>query len=83
MDTAFCRIYHVECRGWLEQKRFALVMLVVVDLFLAASVIIPVAEGVLASNADSLPFGLETVGIFARPRARDRAHGDLLTCLIY
>ena len=31
MDTAFCRIYHVECRGWVEQKRFALVMLVVVD----------------------------------------------------
>ena len=30
MDTAFCRIYHVECRGWVEQKRFALVMLVVV-----------------------------------------------------
>ena len=29
MDTAFCRIYHVECRGWLEQKRFALVMLLV------------------------------------------------------
>ena len=28
MDTAFCRIYHVECRGWVEQKRFALVMLV-------------------------------------------------------
>ena len=27
MDTAFCRIYHVQCRGWLEQKRFALVML--------------------------------------------------------
>ena len=27
MDTAFCRIYHVECRGWVEQKRFALVML--------------------------------------------------------
>ena len=23
MDTAFCRIYHVECRGWLEQKRFS------------------------------------------------------------
>ena len=62
MDTAFCRIYHVECRGWVEQKRFALVMLVVVTAFLAASVIVPVAEGVLASNADSLPFGLETVG---------------------
>ena len=62
MDTAFCRIYHVECRGWIEQKRFALVMLIVVTLFLAASVIVPVAEGVLASNADSLPFGLENVG---------------------
>ncbi len=62
MDTAFCRIYHVECRGWVEQKRFALVMLIVVTLFLAASVIIPIAEGTLASRAESLPFGLETVG---------------------
>ena len=38
MDTAFCRIYHVQCRGWLEQKRFSLIMLVVVALFLTASV---------------------------------------------
>jgi YihY family inner membrane protein len=59
MDTAFCRIYHVECRGWVEQKRFALVMLLVVILFLAASVIVPIAEGVLASSANDLPFGLE------------------------
>ena len=62
MDTAFCRIYHIECRGWVEQKRFALVMLLVVILFLAASVIIPVAEGLLASSTDDLPFGLEKVG---------------------
>lgn len=62
MDTAFCRIYHVECRGWVEQKRFALVMLVVVTLFLAASVIVPIAEGLLASRADDLPFGLDQVG---------------------
>lgn len=62
MDTAFCRIYHVECRGWVEQKRFALVMLLVVTLFLAASVIIPVAETVLTTNADDLPFGLDSVG---------------------
>ena len=47
MDTAFCRIYHVECRGWVEQKRFALVMLLVVVVFLAASVVCPVAEGLL------------------------------------
>ncbi len=61
MDTAFCRIYHVECRGWVEQKRFALVMLVVVIIFLAASVVIPVAEGVLASSAEDLPFGLDEI----------------------
>lgn len=58
MDTAFCRIYHVRCRGWLEQKRWALGMLVVVALFLAATVIIPILEGVLISGADDLPLGL-------------------------
>jgi membrane protein len=62
MDTAFCRIYHVECRGWVEQKRFALLMLLVVVAFLAASVIVPVAEGVLTSSADDLPFGLDQIG---------------------
>ncbi len=59
MDTAFCRIYHVQCRGWVEQKRFALLMLIVVVAFMAASVVIPVAEGILASSADDLPFGLD------------------------
>lgn len=61
MDTAFCRIYHVECRGWVAQKRFALLMLVVVILFLAASVVVPVAEGVLTSGAENLPFGLDRI----------------------
>ena len=51
MDTAFCRIYHVQCRGWLEQKRFALVMLLVVMLFLAASVVVPTARGRCSSPA--------------------------------
>ena len=59
MDTAFCRIYHVECRGWLEQKRFALVMLLVVMAFLAASVVIPTLEGALVGpGGKNLPFGL-------------------------
>ena len=61
MDTAFCRIYHVECRSWVAQKRFALVMLLVVTLFLAASVVIPVAENLAISSADDLPFGLHEV----------------------
>jgi membrane protein len=61
MDTAFCRIYHVQCRGWLEQKRFAIVMLLVVILFLAASVVVPTLEGVLVSSASDLPFGLSRI----------------------
>ena len=59
MDTAFCRIYHVECRKWLAQKGFALVMLLVVVLFLTASVILPTLEGVLVSRTDDLPFGID------------------------
>ena len=41
LDTAFCRIYHCRCRSWVEQKRFALVMLVVVLLLMAATVAVP------------------------------------------
>jgi membrane protein len=58
LDTAFCRIYHVECRGWLRQKRFALVMLLFVLLFMAATVVIPTAQSILVSGAHGLPFGL-------------------------
>lgn len=61
MDTAFCRIYHVQCRGWVAQKRFALVMLLVVMVFLAASAVVPIAERLAISSADDLPFGLDQV----------------------
>jgi YihY family inner membrane protein len=56
MDTAFCRIYHVECRRWLEQKRFALVMLLGLILFLAASVVIPTLESAVGHTADNISF---------------------------
>jgi membrane protein len=62
MDTAFCRIYHVECRGWVEQKRWAIGMLVVSVLFLAATVALPTLEGLLISSAADLPFELGTIG---------------------
>ena len=65
MDTAFCRIYHVQCRGWVEQKRFALVMLLVVILFLAASIVVPTLEGALVSGANNLPFGLSGIRAIA------------------
>jgi membrane protein len=61
MDTAFCRIYHVDCRGWMEQKRFAFLMLIVVVLFLLASVVLPTAEGALVSSTNDLPFGLNHI----------------------
>src|SRR3954447_17092481 len=58
MDTAFCRIYHVECRGWVEQKRFSFAMLGVVLLFIAASIFIPAIESGVVNSTDRLPFGL-------------------------
>ena len=61
LDTAFCRIYHVRCRGWLEQKRFSVVMLAVVLLFMAATVAVPAIQSLLRSSAEDLPFGLSNV----------------------
>jgi YihY family inner membrane protein len=62
MDTAFCRIYHVECRGWVQQKRWSLVMLLALTLLLAASVIVPSIEGAAVSSAEDLPLGLSDIG---------------------
>src|SRR3954451_2975649 len=61
MDTAFCRIYHVECRGWVEQKRFSFAMLGVVVLLIAASIFLPTIESTLISSTDRLPLGLSDV----------------------
>ena len=61
LDTAFCAIYHVRCRSWLEQKRFALAMLVVALLFIFATVIVPTVQGLLTATAADLPFGLSDV----------------------
>jgi membrane protein len=61
MDTAFGRIYHVQTRGWLEQKRFSFAMLAVVVLFIAASIVLPTAEATVVSGTDRLPFGLSDI----------------------
>jgi membrane protein len=62
MDTAFCRIYHVECRGWLQQKRWSLVMLLGLVVLLLASVTVPTIESAALTRADDLPFGLSEWG---------------------
>ena len=61
LDTAFCRIYHVQCRGWVEQKRFALLMLLVALLLVVATVGVPAAQSLLVAGAKDLPFGLSDV----------------------
>jgi len=61
LDTAFCRIYHVRCRSWVEQKRFAIAMLVVVLLFMAATVAVPFLQSILVRGAEDLPLGLSEV----------------------
>jgi membrane protein len=62
LDTAFCRIYHLKCRSWVEQKRFGLAMLVVVLVFMAATVVVPSVQSILVTGAGNLPFGLDKVG---------------------
>jgi uncharacterized BrkB/YihY/UPF0761 family membrane protein len=61
LDTAFCRIYHRPCRTWVRQKLFALGMLVIVLLFIAASVLVPTLQSILATGTTKLPFGLDQV----------------------
>ncbi len=61
LDTAFCRIYHRECRSWVRQKAFGLGMLLVVLLFFVASVSIPALQGFLIRGTEDLPLGLGNV----------------------
>jgi YihY family inner membrane protein len=63
VDTAFCRIYHVECRSWVEQKRWSLVMLVALTLLLVASVAIPAIESAVLAQVHDLPLGLSDFGV--------------------
>ena len=85
LDTAFCRIYHVRCRKWLEQKRFALVMLVFVLLFIAATVAVPALQSLLASSAQDLPLGLSEVEglVYAVSLAAGILLLFLILCVIY
>ena len=61
LDTAFCRIYHMECRSWLKQKRFALAMILVSLLFFVATIAVPVLQSIVVAGAADLPLGLSDV----------------------
>jgi membrane protein len=85
LDTAFCRIYHCECRSWLRQKRFALAMLVVALLFMAATVAVPTLQSILVSGAAELPLGLSDVNgvVFGLSLVAGLALIFLILCVIY
>jgi YihY family inner membrane protein len=85
LDTAFCRIYHVVCRRWVEQKRFALIMLVVFLLLMAATVAVPAAQGILVRGAHKLPFGLShlTAVVYGLTLVAGLAVLFGVLCLIY
>jgi len=61
LDTAFCRIYHRECRSWVRQKLFGFGMLIVVLVFFVASVSIPALQGFVVRGSHDLPLGLGDV----------------------
>jgi len=85
MDTAFCRIYHVRCRSWVEQKRFALAMLAVVLLFMASTVAVPALQSLLIAGADDLPLGLSEIAglVYALTLVAGLALLFLVLCVIY
>jgi membrane protein len=85
LDTAFCRIYHVQCRTWVQQKRFALLMLVVVLLFMAATVLVPTVQSILIAGTGELPFGLDDLEalVFAVTLAGSLVLLFVILCLIY
>lgn len=61
LDTAFCRIYHCECRKWVQQKLFAVGMFAIVLVFVAVTVLVPTVQALLVSGASDLPLGLSKV----------------------
>lgn len=85
LDTAFCRIYHMECRGWLKQKRFGLAMLLVSLAFIAATVAVPALQSIVVAGAEDLPLGLSDVEglVFGATLAGGIALIFLILSLIY
>jgi membrane protein len=61
LDTAFGHVYRCRSRSWLDQKRFAFVMLIVVLLFMVATVAVPIVQAFLLSGAEHLPFDLAKI----------------------
>ena len=65
LDTAFSRIYGGPTRSWLKQRRFALSMVLVVLVFMIATVAVPTLQSILRAGVHALPFDLAHVAVVA------------------
>ena len=65
LDTAFSRIYGGPSRSWLKQRRFALSMVLVVIVFMIATVAVPTLQSILRAGVHALPFDLAHVAVVA------------------
>ncbi len=81
LDTAFARIYGCPSRRWLEQKRFALSMLIVVLVFMVATVIVPTAQSILRAGVKALPFDLAHVAVVVYAASLALGVGLVFLCL--
>ncbi|MEA2210562.1 MAG: rane protein [Solirubrobacteraceae bacterium] len=81
LDTAFARIYGCPSRRWLEQKRFGLGMLIVVLVFMIATVIVPTMQSILRSGVAALPFDLARVAVVVYAGSLAVGIGLLFVCL--
>ena len=81
LDTAFSRIYGGPSRSWLRQKRFAVSMLIVVLLFMVATVAVPTAQSILRAGASVLPFDLAHVTVAVYAGSLAISLGILFACL--
>lgn len=61
LDTSFSRIYGCTGRSWVAQKRFGIVMVGVVLVFMIATVSLPTAQSILLAGAEDLPFDLARI----------------------
>jgi membrane protein len=61
LDTSFARIYHCPSRPWIKQKRFGILMVGVVVLFMISTVALPTMQSLLKSAASNLPIDLRHI----------------------
>jgi membrane protein len=61
LDTSFSRIYGCTGRSWVAQKRFGIVMVGVVLVFMIATVSLPTVQSFLQAGAEDLPFDLARI----------------------